>query len=147
MQIDKLEIKALMYRLKSKGITQIYCYYDGGGDSGEITEIDYKTSVRKPEKVKDAPTGEYYETGKIIDSHEEIDPETELDTPLKSEDTSLVEGWLYDVIADKVDEYGGDWCNNDGGYGSVDINVEDQTYDVHYAQRTIDECDWSDIGI
>ncbi len=136
MQIDKLEIKALMYRLKSKGVSQIYCYFDGGGDSGEINEIDYKTSVLKQ-----------YDDGTLYDSHEDINPETELSSPLKSEDTSLVEGWLYDVIADKVNEYGGDWCNNDGGYGSVDINVEDQTYDVHYAQRTIDECDWSDIGI
>tara|TARA_Y100000389_G_C17441380_1_gene508779 strand:+ start:1065 stop:1391 length:327 start_codon:yes stop_codon:yes gene_type:complete len=54
-----------------------------------------------------------------------------------------LEDFIYDKIDELVSDYGGDWVNNDGGYGDLEIDVQNRILTGHYNQRTIDEHDWS----
>ena len=57
---------------------------------------------------------------------------------------SKVEEMLYNVLSD---DYQYDWYNNDGGYGTVRINIEDKTWNVDGAVRVIeDACASGDYG-
>jgi len=53
-----------------------------------------------------------------------------------------LEDYIYSLIEDCVNSYGGDWVNNDGGYGSVTINVKDKSIEADYNQRTVDPYSW-----
>ena len=56
-----------------------------------------------------------------------------------------LEDYIYSLVEDCVNSYGGDWVNNDGGYGQVTINVKDKSIDANYYQRTVDEYGWSSL--
>ena len=56
-----------------------------------------------------------------------------------------LEDYIYSLVEDCVNDYGGDWVNNDGGYGQVTIDVKDKSVDADYNQRTIDEYTWSGL--
>jgi hypothetical protein len=63
---------------------------------------------------------------------------------IESEVESKVEEMLYNVLSD---DYQYDWYNNDGGYGTVRINIEEKTWNVDGAIRTIQEaCSSGDYG-
>jgi len=59
---------------------------------------------------------------------------------IESEVESKVEEMLYEVLSDNYDY---DWYNNDGGYGTVRINIEHKTWKVDGAIRTIQDADAS----
>jgi hypothetical protein len=59
--------------------------------------------------------------------------------------SAQLEDYVYSLVEDCVNSYGGDWVNNDGGYGSVTINVKDKSINAHYNQRTVDEYGWSSL--
>jgi hypothetical protein len=57
---------------------------------------------------------------------------------------SKIEEMLYEVLSN---DYQYDWYNNDGGYGTVRINIEDKTWKVDGAVRSIeDACASGDYG-
>lgn len=56
-----------------------------------------------------------------------------------------LEDYIYSLVEDCVNSYGGDWVNNDGGYGNVTINVKDKVINANYYQRTTDEYGWSSL--
>ena len=58
-----------------------------------------------------------------------------------------LEDFIYDKIDELVSDCGGDWVNNDGGYGSLEIDVQNRTIYGHYNQRTIDEYSWEDSNV
>ena len=49
---------------------------------------------------------------------------------------SKVEEMLYNVLSD---DYQYDWYNNDGGYGTVRINIEEKTWNVDGAIRNVED--------
>ena len=53
---------------------------------------------------------------------------------------SKVEEMLYEVLSNNYDY---DWYNNDGGYGTVRINIEDKTWKVDGVIRSIESADAS----
>ena len=71
----------------------------------------------------------YFRTEK--DSYEYIDMPDK-----KAED--LIRDFAWDINTV------GDWVNNEGGYGTVTIDVENNTYRLDYSQRTTEDYDWSD---
>ena len=56
---------------------------------------------------------------------------------------NILEDYIYKLIEECVNDYGGDWVNNDGGYGNVNIDLKNKTVEIDYNQRTIDEYAWS----
>jgi hypothetical protein len=59
---------------------------------------------------------------------------------IESDVESKVEEMLYEVLSDNYDY---DWYNNDGGYGTVRINIEDKTWKVDGIVRTTQDADAS----
>ena len=53
---------------------------------------------------------------------------------------SKVEEMLYQILSY---EYDYDWYNNEGGYGTVRINIEDKTWKVDGVVRTTQDADAS----
>lgn len=60
---------------------------------------------------------------------------------------SALEDFIYDKIEELVSSYGGDWVNNDGGYGNLTINVKDKVINGDYYQRTVDSYNWEGNNI
>jgi hypothetical protein len=59
---------------------------------------------------------------------------------IESEVESRVEEMLYEVLSTNYDY---DWYNNEGGYGTVRINIEDKTWKVDGAVRCIEDANAS----
>jgi hypothetical protein len=59
---------------------------------------------------------------------------------IESDVESKVEEMLYEVLSNNYDY---DWYNNEGGYGTVRINIEDKTWKVDGAVRVIEDANAS----
>ena len=64
------------------------------------------------------------------------------DPELKGKDREMFFDVCYKLI-EKV----GDWYNNDGGYGTLTINVDKVTHSIEYYQRTTYETDFPEEPI
>jgi hypothetical protein len=55
-----------------------------------------------------------------------------------------LEPWAYEQITNLVNEYGGDWVNNNGGYGDIILDPINKTIDGNYYQRITEYHGWSE---
>jgi hypothetical protein len=110
-----LERALTLMNCKHLGIVQISIEFSGSGDSGDIDDIYFRIEKN---------------------SYEYINMPDE-----KAED--LIRDFAWDIIESKVNTVG-DWVNNEGGYGTITIDVENNTYRLDYSQRTTEDYDWSD---
>ena len=104
---------ALM-ELGLEGITALHIYYEGSGDSGGIEYIEYTNA-----STKDCVEGHDYE---LLDGwnggyHTDHYP-LEIFKP-----GSRIYELVEDIAVDKVLNNQEDWWNNEGGYGSMYIDV------------------------
>ena len=119
IKYDKVKLKRILLELKDLGIKRAYIYFDGSGDDGEIHDIDFQNYL-----------------------HDRPPAYNEVQTPSDKIMEDLRD-WAYDMITEYVDgEYGGDWVNNDGGYGNINLNVQHGSYHFNYSQRTTDDMSW-----
>jgi hypothetical protein len=119
MEQDKeLNIKMLFASLAEKGIVEIHIGFDGSGDSGSIDD-DITCYVENSDS-------------------EQIPAENISDEVKKN---------LSDLgyhILERYYDY--DWYNNDGGYGTIHINIKEQEWDIEGYQRTYDTIEVSGAG-
>tara|TARA_R110002167_G_scaffold186586_6_gene387695 strand:+ start:49 stop:444 length:396 start_codon:yes stop_codon:yes gene_type:complete len=120
---DKIKLTKILFELKNLDIKTAYINFNGGGDDGDVDDIEFENYNREISKPK-------------------INHWTEIEEP--SDDVMKdIRDWAYDVIDNYVsDEYGGDWVNNDGGYGSIVLDIENETYALNYSQRTTEDMSW-----
>ena len=109
-QDKELNIKVLFASLAEKGVVKVAIGFDGSGDSGSIEDnISYYV--------------------------ENDDSELILSEDISSQvDDQLIELGYH--ILDRY--YGYDWYNNEGGYGTININIKDQNWDIEGFQRISD---------
>ena len=87
-----LRTATLFAALKDAGVTNVNIRYDGGGDSGQVEDVDFY--------------GENLDTAVLTD---------------------MYEGDMQDLAYHILEEhYQYDWYNNDGGYGTIDIDFEEE---------------------
>lgn len=112
----------ILTNLKDLGVKKIEISFSGSGDSGDIDDVEFHDS-----------DGNYLTqlVKETFNDKSKIDIENEL------------RDIAWALINEKVDTVG-DWVNNDGGFGSITIDVEEKTYDLNYSQRTTEDYDWSD---
>ena len=110
-QDKELSIKVLFASLVEKGIAVVEIDFDGSGDSGSIEEDNAK----------------FYQAGN--------DGELTLieDENLISEDIQKQLTKLGYHILDRYYDY--DWYNNEGGYGTININLQERKWDIEGYQR------------
>jgi hypothetical protein len=102
--------------MKRFGITALRVHFSGGGDSGQIDEINYNGLHQNSVELEKMAITEEYEiqNGTVYEGGVQK-PHMEKKTPANMHD--LVEDLTYEIL--QACQY--DWCNNDGGQGSVYI--------------------------
>jgi hypothetical protein len=87
-----LKTATLFAALKDAGVTSVEIRYDGGGDSGQVEDVDFY--------------GDNIDSGALND---------------------MYEGDLQDLAYHILENhYNYDWYNNDGGYGEIRIDFEEE---------------------
>lgn len=107
----------LVTKVKDLGVDSIYIEFSGSGDSGDVDDVNFH---RKGEDISSV-----------------------IENSINEESIDLFKDIAWQIINEKVDAVG-DWVNNEGGYGHLEIDVYKKTYDLTYSQRTTEEYDWSD---
>jgi len=116
MQRGKVKQQILKTKLAllNKGVHTIRAHFDGGGDDGSITDIEYLDP-----------------DGNCISDYKGCEPFVTTDD---------IEELTYHFFENYVNRVG-DWVNNEGGWGLIDISLSDLTYTIDYYQRTYEEYD------
>jgi hypothetical protein len=123
MAENKLE--SIMIGLVNAGIKKVCVSYDGGGDSGAIEAI--KISTNSDTDFDDLQ-------GWTSDATDLNDYNSEL--------YSLLEDYCQEMLLNDIE----DWWNNDGGFGHVNINVEEGTYEIQNNVRVTDYEEFNHSG-
>jgi hypothetical protein len=107
---NEISNRMLFMRLEELGVTKIEIPFDGSGDSGSIEEHDIKILDAKGNEVT-----------------------------IHSDDDTNYESVLSDFGYGYLEAfYAYDWYNNDGGYGTINIDIKAKTINVIGYQRISD---------
>jgi hypothetical protein len=87
--------------LKKHGVSKIVAHFSGGGDDGQIHNIDHD--------------------GLISDPHKHPWPVEYPQSQANSHQPNTFFDFLHEVAYYMLEKTGYDWCNNDGGFGEVTI--------------------------
>jgi len=91
-----LRTATLFAALKDAGVTNVNIRYDGGGDSGQVEDVEYEGTNLDHTSLNDK-----------------------------------FEGDLQDLATHILEQhYNWDWYNNDGGYGYIRIDLEEDTPEI-----------------
>lgn len=120
----KVDLESMMIGLVNCGIKKVCVYYDGGGDSGAIESITYTTD---PDIEFDALQG--WNQGADLNDY-------------NSDLYSLIGDYCHDMLLNDIE----DWWNNDGGFGNVNIDVEEGTYEILNSIRVTDYEEFNHYG-
>ena len=101
MSDKKLTWQEAVLFLKDLGVTKILVFYEGSGDSGSIDNIEYYTG----------------ENGETVHFKHDLNISDEMHQKLIN---------LCYPMLDNIE----DWYNNDGGYGTVTIDLDTLHYDI-----------------
>lgn len=117
-------LESIMIGLVNMGIKKVSVNYDGGGDSGAIESIRITT--------------DQYVT---FDDLQTWDGGTDLND-YNSELYTLLEDYCQEMLLHDIE----DWWNNDGGFGYVNIDVEEGTYEIQNSIRVTDYEEFNHYG-
>ena len=112
--MEKLTIKQklLLRKLKDHGLSEVSVSYSGGGDDGCIDDISGYT-------IDEDGRTKYQGNDGIPDNF-----------------ITVFEDLFYDMISKNVEW---DWVNNEGGFGSLYINVDTGAITIEHSQRVVEE--------
>jgi len=111
----KQHVQNLFAQLKLLNVKEFRINFDGGGDDGQIDEIEFFNTNNETFNIpSDTISWVYTE---LNTTQGEIKPVEQKTTLLKA---------IEDLGYSMLDEAGHDWVNNDGGYGSISVLIEGQ---------------------
>ena len=103
--------------LRQHGIEHVWVSFAGGGDSGQIDDVEFS-----PRLTDEALTAPCHRTESSWIGGEWRRANGVEDVPLKAA--------IEDITYDYLEATGVDWYNNDGGQGTLSIDVEAGTVDM-----------------
>lgn len=103
----------LSEHLKQLGITTVTIRFSGGGDSGQVDDIQYDPPLKEADKI----------TFQIEKKSHFYDADLEEFIPQTSQVTVNLEEALDQFAMEWAESTGVDWYNNEGGCGSVTIDL------------------------
>ena len=103
--------------LRQHGIEHVWVSFAGGGDSGQIDDVEFS-----PRLTDEALTAPCHRTESAWIGGEWRRANGVEDVPLKAA--------IEDITYDYLEATGVDWYNNDGGQGTLSIGVEAGTVDM-----------------
>jgi hypothetical protein len=105
----KQHVQNLIAQLKLLNVKEFRINFDGGGDDGQIDEIEfYNTNNETFDIPSDMISWVYHD----FNGQEAKDAKVTLHKAIE------------DLGYQMLDETGHDWVNNDGGYGTIDVLLE-----------------------
>lgn len=126
-------LRRLLPILRLHNVTDVCVGFDGSGDDGSIYDISYQGNRAFNDKQIMV---EHYTTTRIFDDGQW--------TTRSGRTQNSVYKALEDLTYEYLDETGIDWVNNDGGFGHLEIDVEQGTVslniDVRYTESTNEFC-------
>jgi hypothetical protein len=117
-------LEKIMIGLVNQGIKKVSVNYEGSGDSGAIESIRITTDQYVT--FDDLQT---WEGGIDLNDY-------------NSELYSLLEDYCQEMLLHDIE----DWWNNDGGFGYVNIDVEEGTYEIQNSIRITDYEEYNHTG-
>jgi hypothetical protein len=122
-------LRRLLPVLRQHGVQQVEIEFDGSGDSGSIAGVSY--SPGELEFDADGVTVEYATSARYWNGTQWL-----LERALTQASVqSAIEALTYDYL----EETGVDWYNDDGGFGTLEIDVEAGTVRLNVDVRHM-EC-------
>jgi hypothetical protein len=118
------ERDALVKVLRENGISGIDVSFDGSGDSGSITDVNFY-AITKDKNGEANATPVKGVCGIIVESWETYSswcPTRGYERETRR-DTTTLQTHIERIVDDALDRTGIDWYNNDGGFGECTITV------------------------
>lgn len=118
--------KPLLTALAALAVTEVIIRYDGGGDSGDVSEISLLPENAEVSQQLTTQQINYHSiVGESIDGQYHY----RLAASLVSIDDAL-----RDFALTWVDAHHGGWENNEGGAGVIHINVADPRFELSHIE-------------
>lgn len=161
-QIRGKNLRVVIDALKKENVTKVDMTYSGGGDSGDyhypvytVKRGDETVSLENREGYGGSSyqldsSGEFTSGTKITISHVhpgDWDNETRTQgTPrIEEEETEMVKA-VYEIMEEAVESQHGGWYNNEGGEGTVTLDVEEEQIEVSHGDYIM-ETVWNEYTI
>ena len=106
-----IEQKLQLKKLRDLDVTKVEINYNGGGDDGCIDDFTAYTLNNKGQETYNR------------------------DIDLNSFEETFVD-YIYELLSKTIEW---DWVNNDGGYGTLIINMEEESISINHNQRFTEE--------
>lgn len=104
-------------------MSKVEISFSGSGDSGDLDDVNF-----------------YKHDGSYI-GHQEWD-----NSPVYREaQLELLDDDMADYIDYAID--GADWYNNDGGFGTISLDLDTMTASCEYSQRTTEDFSFDELSI
>lgn len=133
--------KVFQYFLKKVKATRVEIRYEGGGDNGSIESVTvYKPKPEgevgqygetEDEVNVDKIQVEYYSINTRFDSSVPGNWKTNVEAK-KDNISQVLENFAYELLATQPF----DWINNEGGFGTINYDVLENTLSMDHSQRT-----------
>ena len=111
--------------LKTMGVTQVTCTYDGSGDSGDMNDLTFISGNPK------LPIGEHKSQTMqnfLLQHVTNVEQNKQIFTQKMAD---AFENALWKLVTDSFEG----WENNDGAYGEIAITVENGKITLEHNQR------------
>ena len=119
----------LLTALAALAITQLVVRYDGGGDSGDVSELEIFPDSLAQANIANTLKVEQLTYHCLAGEYQDGEYRYFL-----QEQQSSIDSALRDFTLTWVDAHHGGWENNDGGSGTMTINVSEGTFRLEHTE-------------
>ena len=119
----------LLTALAALGITQLVVRYEGGGDSGDVSELEIFPELLAQANIANTLKVEQLTYHCLAGEYQDGEYRYFL-----QEQQSSIDSALRDFVLTWVDAHHGGWENNDGGSGTMTINVTEGTFRLEHTE-------------
>ena len=119
----------LLTALAALAITQLVVRYEGGGDSGDVSELEIFPETLAQANIANTLKVEQVTYHCLAGDYQDGEYRYFL-----QEQQSSIDSALRDFTLTWVDAHHGGWENNDGGSGTMTINVSEGTFRLEHSE-------------
>ena len=119
----------LLTALAALAITQLVVRYEGGGDSGDVSELEIFPETLAQANIANTLKVEQVTYHCLAGEYQDGEYRYFL-----QEQQSSIDSALRDFTLTWVDAHHGGWENNDGGSGTMTINVSEGTFRLEHTE-------------
>ena len=119
----------LLTALAALAITQLVVRYEGGGDSGDVSELEIFPESLAQANIANTLKVEQLTYHCLAGEYQDGEYRYFL-----QEQQSSIDSALRDFVLTWVDAHHGGWENNDGGSGTMTINVSEGTFRLEHTE-------------